>query len=75
MSFDGLLYLIIVSKDCRAPKLIFLFFFQWPDIKVKEQTVENLMKGRPIFEPPRYMTVNQAAQQLMEVSDATVHPC
>jgi len=37
------------------------------DIKVKEQTVENLMKGRPIFEPPRYMTVNQAAQQLMEV--------
>ena len=33
------------------------------------------MKGRPIFEPPRYMTVNQAAQQLMEVSDATVHPC
>ena len=25
------------------------------DIKVKEQTVENLMKGNKIFEPPRYM--------------------
>jgi hypothetical protein len=29
------------------------------DIKVKEQSIENLMKGRKIFEPPRYMTVNQ----------------
>ncbi|XP_016060064.1 PREDICTED: diphthine methyl ester synthase [Miniopterus natalensis] len=37
------------------------------DIKVKEQSLENLMKGRKIYEPPRYMTVNQAAQQLLEV--------
>ncbi|XP_019479365.1 PREDICTED: diphthine methyl ester synthase [Hipposideros armiger] len=37
------------------------------DIKVKEQSLENLIKGRKIYEPPRYMSVNQAAQQLLEV--------
>ncbi|XP_053324808.1 diphthine methyl ester synthase [Spea bombifrons] len=37
------------------------------DIKVKEQSIENLMKGRKVFEPPRYMTVNQAAEQLLEI--------
>ncbi|XP_069497666.1 diphthine methyl ester synthase [Ambystoma mexicanum] len=37
------------------------------DLKVKEQSVENLMKGRKIFEPPRYMSVNQAAEQLLEI--------
>ncbi|XP_033109327.1 diphthine methyl ester synthase-like [Anneissia japonica] len=37
------------------------------DIKVKEQSIENLMKGNKIFEPPRFMTVNQAASQLIEI--------
>ncbi|XP_028358715.1 diphthine methyl ester synthase isoform X1 [Phyllostomus discolor] len=37
------------------------------DIKVKEQSLENLIKGRKIYEPPRYMTVNQAARQLLEI--------
>ncbi|KAJ2693358.1 diphthine synthase [Coemansia spiralis] len=37
------------------------------DIKVREQTIENLMRGRQIFEPPRYMSVSLAAQQLLEV--------
>eukprot|EP01069_Polyplicarium_translucidae_P009186 Polyplicarium_translucidae@DN3296_c0_g1_i3.p1 len=37
------------------------------DIKVKEQTEEDLMRGRPIFQPPRFMTIGQAAEQLMEV--------
>jgi len=37
------------------------------DIKVKEQSVENLARGRKIYEPPRFMTVNQAAEQLIEV--------
>eukprot|EP00042_Codosiga_hollandica_P042300 m.386348 g.386348 ORF g.386348 m.386348 type:complete len:288 (+) comp56300_c0_seq1:19-882(+) len=40
------------------------------DIKVKEQSIENLMKGRKIYEPPRFMTVNQCCQQLMEVESA-----
>ncbi|XP_068210067.1 uncharacterized protein Dph5 [Palaemon carinicauda] len=37
------------------------------DIKVKEQSLENLLRGRKIFEPPRYMRVHQAAQQLLAI--------
>ncbi|XP_055995104.1 diphthine methyl ester synthase [Sorex fumeus] len=37
------------------------------DIKVKEQSMENLIKGRKIYEPPQYMSVNQAARQLLEI--------
>jgi diphthine methyl ester synthase len=36
------------------------------DIKVKEQSEENLARGRRVFEPPRFMTVNTAAEQLLE---------
>ena len=39
------------------------------DIKVKEQTTENIMKGRKIFEPPRYMTVAQCAQQMLDTEE------
>uniref|UniRef100_A0A8C2GZC3 diphthine methyl ester synthase n=1 Tax=Cyprinus carpio TaxID=7962 RepID=A0A8C2GZC3_CYPCA len=37
------------------------------DIKVKEQSMKNLMRGRNIYEPPRYMTFAQAAEQLLEI--------
>ncbi|XP_029473922.1 diphthine methyl ester synthase isoform X2 [Rhinatrema bivittatum] len=37
------------------------------DIKVKEQSLENLMKGKKIYEPPQYMSVNRAAEQLLEI--------
>ncbi|PFX24542.1 Diphthine synthase [Stylophora pistillata] len=37
------------------------------DIKVKEQSLENLMRGRKVYEPPRYMSVNEAVSQLLEV--------
>lgn len=36
------------------------------DIKVKEQSVENLCRGRKIYEPPRFMTVNQCIEQLQQ---------
>ena len=36
------------------------------DIKVKEQSLENMARGRKIFEPPRYMTVAQCASQMLE---------
>ena len=36
------------------------------DIKVKEQSIENLARGRMIFEPPRYMTAAQCASQMLE---------
>ncbi|KAI6115233.1 diphthine synthase isoform b [Pisolithus croceorrhizus] len=37
------------------------------DIKVKEQSEENLARGRKIYEPPRYMSIPQAVSQLLEV--------
>ena len=37
------------------------------DIKVKERTVENMMRGKNIFEPPRFMSTQQAAKQLLQV--------
>ncbi|KFA60513.1 hypothetical protein S40285_07879 [Stachybotrys chlorohalonatus IBT 40285] len=39
------------------------------DIKVKEQSLENMARGRLVYEPPRYMTVGQCAQQMLEVED------
>lgn len=37
------------------------------DIKVKEQSPENMARGRKIYEPPRYMTAAQCAQQMLEI--------
>uniref|UniRef100_A0A914WU82 diphthine methyl ester synthase n=1 Tax=Plectus sambesii TaxID=2011161 RepID=A0A914WU82_9BILA len=39
------------------------------DIKTKEQSIENLMKGKKIYEPPRYMTCAEAADQLVKIAD------
>ncbi|KAI4866077.1 Diphthine synthase [Hypoxylon rubiginosum] len=39
------------------------------DIKVKEQSLENMARGRKIYEPPKYMTVGQCAQQMLEIED------
>jgi diphthine synthase len=37
------------------------------DIKVKEQSMENMARGRLIYEPPRFMTVNQCIEQLLDI--------
>lgn len=39
------------------------------DIKVKEQSIENMARGRLIYEPPRYMSIETAAEQLLEIED------
>ncbi|EIN06743.1 Diphthine synthase [Punctularia strigosozonata HHB-11173 SS5] len=39
------------------------------DIKVKEQSEENLARGRKIYEPPRYMSITTAVSQLLEVEE------
>ena len=38
------------------------------DIKVKEISEENLAKGKKIYEKPRFMTVNQALEELLEAN-------
>ena len=39
------------------------------DIKVAERTVENMMRNRKIYEPPRFMSVKQASEQLLKIAD------
>ncbi|PWY66446.1 diphthine synthase [Aspergillus heteromorphus CBS 117.55] len=39
------------------------------DIKVKEQSLENMARGRRVYEPPRYMTVAQCAGQMLETEE------
>ena len=39
------------------------------DIKVKEQSLENMARGKKVFEPPRYMTVAQCASQMLETEE------
>ncbi|KAF3081723.1 diphthine synthase, variant 2 [Orbilia oligospora] len=39
------------------------------DIKVKEQSEENLARGKKIYEPPRYMTVSQCASQMLATEE------
>ncbi|KAJ3372085.1 diphthine synthase [Allomyces arbusculus] len=39
------------------------------DIKVREQSFENMARGRLVYEPPRFMTVNQAVEQLLEIEE------
>lgn len=39
------------------------------DIKVKEQSIENMARGRLIYEPPRYMNIETAASQLLEIEE------
>lgn len=38
------------------------------DIRVKEQSVENIVKGNRIFDPARYMKVSQAIDQIVEAA-------
>lgn len=39
------------------------------DIKVKERTVENILKNKKIYEPPRFMDCKVAVEQLLEAED------
>ncbi|KAL3317439.1 diphthine synthase [Cichlidogyrus casuarinus] len=38
------------------------------DIKVKEQSLENLLKGNDIYEPARFMTCETAVRQIVTIS-------
>lgn len=45
------------------------------DIKVKEQSIENMARGRLIYEPPRYMSISTAAAQLLEIEEVRGENC
>ncbi|KAL3634244.1 hypothetical protein CASFOL_021298 [Castilleja foliolosa] len=44
------------------------------DIKVKEPSFESLCRGKKVYEPPRYMTINTAIEQLLEVAQNCSEP-
>lgn len=37
------------------------------DIKVREPNIEAMIKGRTVYDPPRFMTANEAIRQLLEI--------
>ena len=39
----------------------------WPMPQVKEPSLECLARGKKVYEPPRFMSVNTAVEQLLEV--------
>ncbi|KAK7552495.1 Diphthine synthase [Phyllosticta citricarpa] len=39
------------------------------DIKVKEPNLDMLARGKVVYEPPRYMSVAQCAQQMVEIDE------
>lgn len=57
---DSFLDKILVNRRSGLHTLCLL------DIKVKEQSDENLARGRKIYEPPRFMSCQQAAHQLLQ---------
>ncbi|KAI8003813.1 putative diphthine methyl ester synthase [Camellia lanceoleosa] len=44
------------------------------DIRVKEPSLESLSRGRKQYEPPRYMTIKTAIEQLLEVKQKHTEP-
>ncbi|KAK8807210.1 hypothetical protein WA158_003969 [Blastocystis sp. Blastoise] len=54
---------IVQNHDCDLHTLCLL------DIKVKEPDFQAMMRGRTVFLPPRYMTVNQAIEELFECEE------
>jgi len=57
---DSFYYKIKQNRDIGLHTLCLL------DIKMKEQTIENLLKGNKIYEPPKLMTVQHCIDQLLE---------
>ena len=48
------------NAQCGLHTLVLL------DIKVKEQSLANMARGRKVYEPPRFMTVAKCAQQMLQ---------
>lgn len=39
------------------------------DIRVKEPSIESLCRGKKDYEPPKFMTINTAIEQLLEIEE------
>lgn len=45
------------------------------DIKVKEPNLEAMMRGKTVYDPPRFMTASEAARQLLEAESSLQFHC
>lgn len=63
--------LCLLGKLNLLPVFFFLesfsHFFYFADIRVKEPTLESLMRKKREYQPPRFMSVSEASQQLLEI--------
>jgi diphthine synthase len=53
--------------NSHTKHLDFLNYKYDTDIRVKEPTLESLTKKRKEYQPPRFMSVSEAAGQLLEI--------
>lgn len=56
--------------NCFKSTLSFKFFHLITDIKVKEKSLQSLMQKKAIYEPPRFMSISQAADQLIQALES-----
>lgn len=45
---------------------------QFSDIKVKEPTLESLTKKKKEYMPPKFMSVQEAARQILKIIERTL---
>eukprot|EP01018_Ginkgo_biloba_P016763 Gb_41244 [translate_table: standard] len=54
----------------KANRLLGLHTLCLLDIRVKEPSIESLCRGRKDYEPPKFMNINTAVEQLLEIEKA-----
>ncbi|KAH9318613.1 hypothetical protein KI387_020382, partial [Taxus chinensis] len=53
----------------KGNKLLGLHTLCLLDIRVKEPSIESLCRGKKVYEPPKFMTINTAIEQLLMIED------
>ncbi|GLJ46549.1 hypothetical protein SUGI_0980940 [Cryptomeria japonica] len=51
----------------KANRLLGLHTLCLLDIRVKEPSIESLCRGKKVYEPPKFMTINTAIEQLLQI--------
>lgn len=69
-----LILLLEVSSIWLLNKSTSLYYssnsiLQHSDIRMKEQSVENLARGKKVYEPPQFMTIKTCIKQLLEIEN------
>jgi len=67
--------MVILHFPCSENSELFLYgyyhqnhtYVNFIDIRVKEPTLESLTKKTKEYQPPRFMSVSEAAEQLLEI--------